>query len=163
MMFSRIAHFSRRAPTMKKLMMATAVLCFSPAAFASGPVAIVPNEVIYPGQDVDLSLLREVEVTNPNIRPDYISSWDDLEGTVARRTLLPGHVIPMSAIREAYAVERGSDVTLVFSAGGLTITAPGRPLESAAIGDSIEVRNTETGVTVSGLVMADGSVRVVTQ
>jgi flagella basal body P-ring formation protein FlgA len=60
-------------------------------------------------------------------------------------------------------VERGSDVTLVFSAGGLTITAPGRPLESAAIGDSIEVRNTETGVTVSGLVMADGSVRVVTQ
>jgi flagella basal body P-ring formation protein FlgA len=157
-MFSRIGKFAPRAP-----LLAAALLCAATAAEAGGPVAIVPNEVIYPGQDVDLTLLREVEVTNPNIRPDYVSSLEDLEGTVARRTLLPGHVIPISAVREAYAVERGSDVTLVFSAGGLMITAPGRPLASAAVGDAIEVRNTETGVTVSGLVMADGSVRVVTQ
>lgn len=158
MMFSRIGKFARHAP-----LLAAALFCAAPAAQAGGLVAIVPNEVIYPGQDVDLALLREVEVTNPNIRPDYVSSLEDLKGTVARRTLLPGHVIPVSAVREAYAVERGSDVTLVFSAGGLTITAPGRPLESAAVGDAIDVRNTETGVTVSGLVMADGSVRVVTQ
>jgi flagella basal body P-ring formation protein FlgA len=144
-------------------MVAAAFVSISPAALAGGAVAIVPNEVIYPGQDIDVSLLREVEVTNPNIRPDYVSSLADLKGTVARRTLLPGHVIPMSSVRAAYAVERGSDVTLVFSASGLTITAPGRPLESAAVGDSIDVRNVETGVTVSGLVMADGSVRVVTQ
>ena len=133
------------------------------AAHAGGPVAIVPSEVIYPGQEIDVALMREVAVTNPNIRPDYISSMTDLEGAVARRTLLPGRVIPIAAIRESYAVERGTPVRLVFSNGGLVITASGSPLQSAAIGDFIKVRNTESGLTVSGTVMADGSVRVIAQ
>ena len=139
------------------------VLTGAAAVHAGGPVAIVPNEVIYPGQEIDVALLREVAVTNPNIRPDYVSSIADLHGAVARRTLLPGRVIPIAAIRESYAVERGTPVRLVFSNGGLVITASGSPLESAAIGDFIKVRNTESGLTVSGTVMADGSVQVIAQ
>ncbi|WP_245409721.1 flagellar basal body P-ring formation chaperone FlgA [Pararhizobium haloflavum] len=142
---------------------AAAVVMVPLAAAASEPVAIVPNEVIYPGQAIDVALLREVAVTNPNVRADYVSSLEDLRDAVARRTLLPGRVIPISAVREAYAVERGAPVRLVFSNAGLTITASGSPLQSAAIGDFIKVRNTDTGVTVSGTVMADGSVQVVAQ
>jgi flagellar basal body P-ring formation protein FlgA len=126
-------------------------------------IAIVPTQVIYPGQDIDPSLLREVDVTNPNVRTDFVGSMEELRGAVARRTLLPGRVIPVSAVRAAYAVERGAPVRLVFSNAGLVITAAGTPLDSAAVGDLIRVRNTETGVTVSGTVMADGTVQVLTQ
>jgi flagellar basal body P-ring formation protein FlgA len=132
-------------------------------AKASGPVAVVPNEVVYPGQEIDIALMREVEVTNPNIRADYISSMAELEGAVARRTLLPGRVIPTSAVRASYAVERGQPVKLVYSSGGLVITASGSPLKSAAIGDFIQVRNLESGSTVSGTVMANGTVQVISQ
>jgi flagellar basal body P-ring formation protein FlgA len=128
-------------------------------AKASGPVAVVPNEVVYPGQEIDIALMREVEVTNPNIRADYISSM----AAVARRTLLPGRVIPTSAVRASYAVERGQPVKLVYSSGGLVITASGSPLKSAAIGDFIQVRNLESGSTVSGTVMANGTVQVISQ
>lgn len=154
--------FRRFISTMAAATVAVASFCAVPA-IAAGPVAIVPNEVIYPGQAVDPALLREVTVTNPNIRPDYVSSMEEVQGAVARRTLLPGHVIPVSSIREAYAVKRGQDVGLIYSAGALTITALGSPLQSASIGDFIKVRNIETGVTVSGTVLADGSVRVVTK
>lgn len=142
--------------------LAAAWLAFVPAA-AAEPVAVVPLEVIYPGQEINLALLEEVPVTNPNVRSDYISSMTELENSVARRTLLPGRVIPISAVREAYAVERGTSVKLVFAKDGLVITAAGTPLENAAIGDFIKVRNVESGVTVVGTVMADGSVQVVTQ
>lgn len=142
-------------------MLALAMACG--AASASGAVAIVPNEVIYPGQSIDPALLREVAVTNPNIRPDYVSSLEELEGAVARRTLLPGHVIPISSVREAYKVKRGEQVSIVFTSGGLTITGIGNPLDSGAVGDFVQVRNADTGVLVSGTVMADGTVRVVTK
>jgi flagella basal body P-ring formation protein FlgA len=48
----------------------------------------------------------------------------------------------------------------VFNGNGLTITAAGTPLENAAIGDFIRVRNIESGVIMSGTVMADGTIRV---
>jgi flagella basal body P-ring formation protein FlgA len=34
------------------------------------------------------------------------------------------------------------------------------PLDDAAVGDVIKVRNSDSGVTVSGTVMADGTVQV---
>jgi hypothetical protein len=48
----------------------------------------------------------------------------------------------------------------MFSGNGLTITAAGTPLENAAIGDFIRVRNIESGLIVSGTVMDNGSIRV---
>ena len=81
-------------------------------------------------------------------------------GKVTTRTLLPGRTIPVAALRDSWAVERGKTVQLIFSGKGLTITATGTPLENAAIGDFIRVRNVETGVIISGTVMDNGSIRV---
>lgn len=140
------------------------VLQFAFAGFAAAePVAVIPKQIIYPGDTVEAHMLEMVVVTNKRIRRDYASQMDQVAGMVARRTLLPGRVIPVSSVREPYMVERGSVVTMVFSHGGLTITAPGTPLKPGSIGDFIRVRNVNTGVTVSGTVMADGTVRVASQ
>lgn len=137
-----------------------ALLCPAAASASNGTTAVVPTAVIYPGQSIDPSQLREVPVDNPNIRADYIHTIDEIDGMVATRTLLPGRVIPPTSVRVAYAVERGKPVRLVYSSQGLTITASGMPLQNAAVGDPIRVRNIETGVTVSGTVADDGSVQV---
>ncbi len=137
------------------------VLQFAAAgATAAEPVAVIPKQIIYPGDTVEAHMLEIVKVTNKRIRRDYASAMAQVEGMVARKTLLPGRVIPVSSVREPYVVERGSVVTMVFSQGGLTITAPGTPLKPGSIGDFIRLRNVNTGVTVSGTVMADGTVRV---
>jgi flagella basal body P-ring formation protein FlgA len=104
--------------------------------------------------------VREVEVTNPNLKPGYVSVTSEVLGKVTTRTLLPGRTIPVGALRDAWAVERGKTVALVYSGGGLTITAVGTPLQNAAIGDFIRVRNIESGVIISGTVMGDGTVQV---
>ena len=132
-------------------------------ASAGEPMAVIPKRVIYPGETVQAHMPEMVPVTNPNIRRDYASSMDQVEGMVARRTLLPGRVVPVSSVREAYTVKRGGVVTMIFSQGGLTITAPGSPLKNGSVGDFIRVRNINTGVMVSGTVMADGTVRVAVQ
>lgn len=106
-------------------------------------------------------MLEVVDVTNPDLRDGYVRSIEEIQGKVTKRTLLPGRVILASALRDQYAVERGSTTRLIFSNGGLTITAAGSPLQDAAIGDLIRVRNIDTGVIVSGTVMADGTIHVV--
>ncbi|KJS10501.1 MAG: flagellar basal body P-ring biosynthesis protein FlgA [Hoeflea sp. BRH_c9] len=127
----------------------------------AGPgTAVVPQRTIYPGEQLSAELVREVVVTNPNLRAGYAAVTDEVLGKVTTRTLLPGRTIPVGALRDAWAVERGATVQLIFAGGGLTITAVGTPLENAAIGDFIRVRNVETGVVISGTVMGDGSVRV---
>ncbi|WP_105381466.1 flagellar basal body P-ring formation chaperone FlgA [Neorhizobium alkalisoli] len=122
--------------------------------------AVVPTSTIYPGEEISAGKVEEVEVTNPNLSGDYARSSQEVVGMVAKRTLLPGRTISASALREAFAVTRGSSVRLTFSIGNMTISASGSPLENAAVGDVIRVRNTDSGVTVSGTVMADGTIQV---
>lgn len=145
---------------MKRALLVLVSLLLLAGASAAQPVAVIPTQIIYPGDTVESHMLEIVAVTNKRIRRDYASSIDQVAGMVARRTLLPGRVIPVSSVREPHAVERGGVVTMVFSQGGLTIMAPGTPLQSGAIGEFIRVRNVNTGIIVSGTVMADGTVRV---
>jgi flagella basal body P-ring formation protein FlgA len=142
------------------LLAAAIPACGSAMAQGAGPVAVIPTEVIYPGQTLDATMLREVAVTNPNLRSDYIHTISEVDGMVSTRTLLPGRVIPVSAVREPYAVERGKAVRLVYRDGALTISAPGMPLQNAVIGDFIRVRNIDSGITVAGTVTAPGEVEV---
>lgn len=143
-----------------RLAFALGVFAVSGASSAS-EVALVPERTIYPGETITGEMIRAVGVTNPNLAGGYASDLAEVDGMVATRTLLPGRTIPVASLREAWAVERGSPVTLVFSDQGLVITAPGTPLQNAAVGDMIRVRNVDSGVVVSGTVMQDGSVRVV--
>jgi flagella basal body P-ring formation protein FlgA len=76
--------------------------------------AVVPERTIYPGEELSADLVREVVVTNPNLRRGYITTTSDLLGKVTTRTLLPGRTIPAGALRDAWAVERGTTVALVF-------------------------------------------------
>ncbi len=148
-------------PARAVLFAAMASCLFSAAALAEPPTAVIPKQTIYPGEKLDASMLEVVDVTNPDLRDGYVRSIDEVDGMVSKRTLLPGRVILASALREQYAVERGSTVRLVFNNGGLTITAAGSPLQDAAVGDLIRVRNVDTGVIVSGTVMADSTIHVV--
>jgi flagella basal body P-ring formation protein FlgA len=130
------------------------------AARADMGMAIVPTQIIYPGQEILPIYLKEVEVTNPNIARGYASVMDEVAGMVSTRTLLPGRTIQVSSLRAPYAVKRGTTVRLTFAVGNMLISASGTPLENAAVGDVIRVRNLDSGVTVSGTVMGDGTVQV---
>ncbi len=132
----------------------------APSAYADMGYAVVPKQIIYPGQEIDAAQLQEVEVTNPNLAGGYASGIDQVMGKVSNRTLLPGRTIQLSALREPYAVKRGAPVRLTFTLGNMTISATGTPLDNAAVGDVIKVRNLDSGVTVSGTVMANGTVQV---
>jgi flagella basal body P-ring formation protein FlgA len=132
------------------------------AAAASDPILVtVPSVTIYPGDTISEGALvdRQVRITGGRLE-GYKLNRTDLTGRIARRTLIAGHLVPADAIREPFAVNQGQVVRLVFVSGPLTITGLGTLLQAGSVGSIVKVRNDESGIEVTGRVMADGTVAV---
>lgn len=133
----------------------------APVTAAAQETVVVPTRVIYPGQEIGFDLLEVVplrrELPNPAI---YALDMEQFAGKVAKNTLLPGRMVAVAALREAYVVEAGKPVEMQFVQGPLVISVTGVPLQPGSTGDIVRIRNLDSGAVVSGVVMADGTVRV---
>jgi flagellar basal body P-ring formation protein FlgA len=130
-------------------------------ARAEEPEAPTPKAVIYPGDVIRDDMLADSP--DGGIRDaggPYVEDRALVVGKVARLTLLPGHAIPYAGVSNRKLVANGAEVTLIYSEGGLFIMTEGAALQDGAIGDVVRVRNSDSGVTVSGEVQPDGSVKV---
>jgi flagella basal body P-ring formation protein FlgA len=124
----------------------------------------VANATIYPGDAISEAMLTDAAFpagTSANF--PVVTTHGEIAGKVARRTLLPGHLILRNAITEPAVVEKGSIVAAVYQDGELTITASVLALQSGALSQAIQVRNVDSGKVIVGAVQADGSVRIATQ
>ena len=156
-MKSRIAIFVWRV-----FCVGVAVAAGARAASAGESVtAPAPRVVIYPGDLIREDMLFDIEVDKA-VGSTTATALDRraLIGKMARQTLLPGRTIPASAVAAPRLVRNGAEVELVFAEGGLRIVTNGSALQEGGVDDLIKVRNLESGVTVTGVVQADGSVRV---
>ena len=138
-------------------MAATLWLSAAPAA----EMAVVVTSIVYPGETVTADTLDQVALRpSARITAPFVQDVDRADGKVAKRTLLPGKLIPVSSLRDPYIVEAGEPVTVVFKQGGLTIQATAVPLQPGSLGDVLRLRNADSGKIFTGIVMADGTVRV---
>ncbi|MDN5926528.1 MAG: flagellar basal body P-ring formation chaperone FlgA [Hyphomicrobiales bacterium] len=151
----------RRKTILLRLVGCMAALAALAMPVRAEDVAVVTRHVVYPGQEVSAGDLQIVTVTNHNRDLRTVAtSIEQVDGKLTRLTLLPGHYIPLNAVRDAYTVEQGAAVRVLFSGNGLVITATAVTLEPGSAGDVIKVRNTDSGRVFSGIVMADGTIRV---
>ena len=92
--------------------------------------------------------------------PGALTSIDAAIGLEARVAIYAGRPITPDAIGPAAIIDRNQLVTLVFTRGGLTISADGRALGRGGVGDTVQVMNIASRSTMSGQIAPDGSVRV---
>ena len=149
----------RARSAVKAAIVVFAGACGTLAAAQEGPVP-TPKAVIYPGDLILDDMLVDVPDAARDGSGPFVNSRSLIVGKAARLTLLPGHAIPFSGVSNRKLVSNGAEVKLVFSEGDLLIMTTGAALQDGSIGDIVRVRNDDSGVTVSGAVQPDGSVRV---
>ncbi|MGO4526295.1 flagellar basal body P-ring formation chaperone FlgA [Microvirga sp. 2MCAF35] len=136
-------------------------LAASQAAVAEERILPVPSVTIYPGDTINESMLKDRAFPeNYRYRTAVIESPRVLAGKMARRTLLPGEPIPMNAVDDPKLVTRGTQTQIVFEEGGLSIMGIGIPLQSGTLGETIQVKNVDSGRIITGRVQPDGRVRI---
>ena len=142
---------------------ATALGCFIGLAGAAVAAQAIPVAAvtIYPGD-----IIRDGMLTERDLPDDFagksvtVLDRSSLVGKTVRRTLLPGLPVPINAVAEPKVVSVGAMVRVVYVEGGLNIATYASALQAGAVGDTIAVRNTESGLTISGVIGKDGSVRI---
>jgi flagella basal body P-ring formation protein FlgA len=124
-------------------------------------LGVIPTRIIYPGETIAADALKMAKVRKG--KPATIAFAHEpreLVGKVAKRTLLPGRFVPLTAVRDAFLVQQGASVQVIYSQDGLTISLSAVTLEPGSAGDVVKVRNIDSGAVFSAVVMADGTVRV---
>jgi flagella basal body P-ring formation protein FlgA len=132
------------------------------SALAEEPVRYpVPVTTIYPGDLIKEEMLID-RTFAPNMQgaAAFINGRPLAVGRTARRTLLPGQLIPINAIEEHKIVARGNVVKVIIDDGALSIVTYGTSLQSGSPGMLIQLKNLDSGVTIRGVIQPDGSVRI---
>ena len=140
----------------------------APAA-TQGPVAAkgveltlpVPNVTLYPGDALNAAVLTARPAPQHVVESGtYATRTENLAGKVARRVLIAGMPIPMSAVTDALMVTKGVAARVLLKEGGLQISGYAIPLESGAAGSIVRLKNMDSGQIIVGEVQADGTVRI---
>lgn len=132
------------------------VVAYSASAADGVRTIFVPKGVIYPGDEISAdNLVGRNIARSGDGSPIFSENPNNLIGKVARRTLMPGDAISPSFVREKAVVTQGRTYKLLYVSPTVSIVGTGVPLQSAAVGEIVNVRNPDTGIIIKAVVRAD--------
>lgn len=88
------------------------------------------------------------------------TSIEEVVGRALRRAVVAGSPIALKLLQQAKAVERGEPVRVEASIGSATVGMVGRAVTSGSIGDTVVVRNLNSGKSFRARVDREGAVVV---
>lgn len=148
---------------MKAIILAVAVsiMAFAPALAAgiAGPQVAVPAHDIERGETITEADIVLQTLTPDRMRPGTVMASTDLVGREARRVLRAGEPVRHDDVRMPILVIKGTTVTMTFVEPGIMLTATGRAMSDAGLGESVVVQNPVSFRQVSCVVTAAGAVR----
>jgi flagella basal body P-ring formation protein FlgA len=106
----------------------------------------------------DKLVSKRMEITS--LRQQPIGSIEQLDGFRIKRNLSKGKILTTGLIEAVPDIEVGREVSILFSDGLCTITAPGRMLQTGWKGDRVKVKNLASGKVITARV-SDSAVVVV--
>lgn len=140
------------------LLASVATSSFAETASFSFPVPVV---TLRAGDQLADELVTERQLyANAQALRTHFTSRTAVVGKVAKHILPAGSAIPVNALREPYLFKEGDRVELSFTSGDLSIRSFGVALQPGGIGQLVKVRNPETGLVITGVVLTDGSISV---
>lgn len=85
---------------------------------------------------------------------------DELIGLAPRRNLTAGRPISRDQVEAPLLIKRGAAIQMYYTTPYMEIKAMGEALENGAKGQTIRARNSESGLTVRGVVESSNEIRI---
>lgn len=112
------------------------------------------------GEIIGSTDLEWVDIAERVLMPDTITDADDLIGKTPARQIALNKPIRAKEVTNPQLVGRGDDITIIFKAGGMQLTAKGKAMQNGAEGDLVRVVNASTNRSVTAMVSGDRTVEV---
>lgn len=138
--------------------------CLTINAKAAERSLAVPLRTIYPKEVLRESDFMQRRFLYEPVGPSlFIETIQQYEGFVARTTLPAFKPVAHAAVERARRIGVGAQLRVVFRNDGIEIATMGTAIQAGATGETIQVRNTQSGSIVAGEIQPDGSIRVAPQ
>lgn len=121
--------------------------------------SVVATRQIIAGAPITAQDIALVDMPIPNA----LGALSDALGQTARVTISAGRALRASDLGTPTLVKRNQTVALLFTGNTLAIRAEGRALGTGGEGDEIRVLNTSSKTTLTGRIMADGTIAIGTR
>jgi flagella basal body P-ring formation protein FlgA len=133
------------------------LLCW-PAFASAGVRIVVPTRDIARGTTISQADLT-TKTVDDNVLSGTVTSANDIVGMETRRVLHAGESVRLDDVRHPILVTKGSTVTMIFEAPGITLTAAGRAMSEGGLGETVTVQNPVSFRQISATVAGPGEVR----
>ena len=127
------------------------------AATLTQPVP-VPVRRIMPDAIVQPEDVKMVDLPWARVNAYAVTEIEDLVGMQVRRMLTPGRPVQIQSVQPPIIISRGERVTIRLSHGGLRLSAKGKAISDAHLGQEVRVVNLSSNKTIVGVARADGLV-----
>lgn len=118
----------------------------------------VPTRRISAGEVIAAGDLTLIPMRSDQVSGRTLTSAQSMVGMEVKRLLSPGRPVQASSISQPVIIQRNKPVTVEFRQGPLLVTARGRALADAGLGDLIRVQNLDSNRTVTATVTGPGTV-----
>lgn len=122
--------------------------------------AMVPVRRLAPGETITEADLAAADIPLANLPGAVLRLSGDLVGKEVQRALLADRPVAAASVREPRAIRRGERVLIAYSGAGIDLTAPGRALQDAILGEEIRVVNLASNRTITATAAGSGRVTV---
>jgi flagella basal body P-ring formation protein FlgA len=128
--------------------------------FDPSPYLLVTVPVYTTAHDIDRgTILSENDVTETPVdvrnlpADETIESLDEIVGLAARTNIQSGRIITDGMLEPPTMVIRGETVIVYIPIGSASVTLHGIALDSGAVGESVRVRNPDSGTIITATVI----------
>jgi flagellar basal body P-ring formation protein FlgA len=132
-------------------------------AEGDGRSIVVPLFDIPANSVIRADMLTNVVVPDDFVDDGFVTDVSEIVGKHSRRALRQRRPIEDAILLAPVAVRSGDGVKATTRLGGVQIVITATALKTGRIGDVISVRSAEPSLTLSGTVMADGSVQILSR
>lgn len=109
--------------------------------------------------------IEDLDIIDTNGKSNFLffSQFEDVIGRKAKRTIYRNQKIKPQHISEIWLVEKDQPVVLQNKIGRINVETDGIALESGQKNDRIQVKNSKSGQIISGIVISNKNVLVLTK
>ncbi|MFO1047690.1 MAG: flagellar basal body P-ring formation chaperone FlgA [Geminicoccaceae bacterium] len=123
---------------------------------------LVPARAIARGQGITDGDLTTVRLPASSLPADALTRASEIVGRQAARNLAPQRAVRAGDVAEPWLVRRGDEAAAVFRRGSLEIVSAGEALDNGRQGETVRVRNLDSGEVRRAVVVAPRRVEVAT-
>jgi flagellar basal body P-ring formation protein FlgA len=118
----------------------------------------VPTRRMLPDEIIGEMDIEIIEMPWQRVNAYAVLTADELVGKQVRRMLNQGRPVQLQSVIPPIVIKRGQKVTIEYYQGPLYLTAEGKAIADAYLGQEVKVVNLASKMTIVGIALGDGKV-----